>query len=113
RFSASIRKRTLWSAELAVVSARSAGVDSAPWPRRGPTRLRPDPACDTTNTRSPHTIGDETPAPDRRRFHATFCVLLHRSGSPDSDEIAAPAGPRHPGQLSADSEVAATVASTI
>ena len=64
RFNASTRKRTDRSAPPAPpLKLRSAGVASAPCPSRGPTRLCPAPAWDVTNTRSPHTIGDETPRP--------------------------------------------------
>jgi hypothetical protein len=85
-------------------SERSAADASAPWPRRGPCRLAPRPTCDVTNTRSPHTIGDETPTPLSRVLHAIFVLLLHEAGSWVSLDAPVPAGPRHCGQLSADIE---------
>src|SRR5262245_43618991 len=70
---------------------------------RGPGCTTPLPRCDVTNTRLPHTIGDEMPRPSSGAFQAMFSVSLQRSGrfcsalTPDAD------GPRQCGQLSAAS----------
>jgi hypothetical protein len=55
----------------------------------------PVPICDVTNTRSPETIGDETPSPPIDAFHATFSVALHVDGRFFSSLAPVPRGPRH------------------
>ena len=65
-------------------SARSPCVAaSLPWTSRGwfPSRLTPAPICDVTKTRSPLTMGVETPTPASGAFHATFSAALQRTGS--------------------------------
>jgi hypothetical protein len=47
-------------------------------------------------------MGDDTPTPLSRVFHAMFWVSLHDSGSRVSLDAPVPAGPRHCGQFSAD-----------
>src|SRR5207248_7313134 len=61
------------------------------------------PTCEVTNTRLPQTTGVETPIPRSGACHATFCVSLQVTGRFFSGEIPASPGPRHAGQLSADS----------
>src|SRR3954466_7034642 len=57
-------------------------------------------ACDT-NTRSPHTMGEEFPGPGKGTRQRTLSVLLHLSGSIASEETPEPCGPRQAGQFSA------------
>ena len=104
RLSASMRNLTSCPCAAPLPSDRSAGEASSPCPSRGPSWLGPLPTCDVTNTRSPHTIGDDTPTPCNRVFHAMFRVSLHDSGSRVSLDAPVPAGPRHCGQFSADAE---------
>jgi hypothetical protein len=66
-----------------------------------PARRTPVPTCDVTKTRSPETIGDETPTPPMAAFHATFSVALQRTGRFFSSEAPVPRGPRHCGQSAA------------
>jgi hypothetical protein len=61
----------------------------------------PAPRCDVTNTRSPTTIGVDTPSPPIAAFHATFSVALHFTGKPVSVVAPVPFGPRHCGQSAA------------
>ena len=66
-------------------------------------------ACDT-NTRSPHTMGEEFPGPGKGTCQRTFSVLLHLSGSIFSVETPEPCGPRHAGQFSAETETRCPIA---
>src|SRR5262245_16250251 len=92
------------SAAGAGPSARSPEpLAAAPCARRGwfPGFRTPDPICDVTNTRSPATIGLDTPWPASGAFHATFSVGDQRSGRFFSVAIPLPAGPRQFGQSDA------------
>src|SRR5438445_11897158 len=66
-----------------------------------PGRRALEPMWDVTKTRSPQTIGEETPRPRRGAFQAIFSSRLHFTGRPVSGETPVPRGPRHWGQLSA------------
>src|SRR5262245_37948108 len=54
-----------------------------------------------TITRSPHTMGEDQPKPGISAFQTTFEVALHSIGTPVSEEMPCPVGPRKPGQFSA------------
>src|SRR5262249_22636475 len=54
-----------------------------------------------TITRSPHTIGEDQPKPGISAFQTTLELALHSIGTPVSEEMPCPVGPRKPGQLSA------------
>src|SRR6188474_1291698 len=69
----------------------------------------PVPICDVTKTRSPDTIGDDTPSPPIAAFHATFSVALHRTGRFFSSVAPVPRGPRHCGQSAADAETLSAI----
>ena len=70
----------------------------------------PVPICDVTKTRSPDTIGDDTPRPPSGAFHATFSVALHLTGRFFSSVAPVPRGPRHCGQSAADSDAVRAIA---
>ena len=79
------------------------GVGALPEPRAA-AGARRAPTCEVTKTRSPQTIGDETPTPPSGVFQAMFCVSLQRLRQPRlAPTRRLPAGPRHCGQFSADS----------
>src|SRR5688572_15727393 len=101
------------AAAAPVPSDRSpAAAASAPCARRGPCRDAPLPTCDVTKTRLPQTMGEDTPRPRIADFQAMPSVLLHRLGSPVSDETPDQAGPRQCGQFSACTLPAAATIST-
>ena len=80
---------------------------SAPWTSVGwlPDRRTPVPIWLVTKTRSPQTIGVDTPAPSSRARQATPCVALQLAGSDVSTVTPFPCAPRHWGQLSATTGV--------
>src|SRR5262249_5934323 len=99
--------KSVWSpgaASRPSPSARSPEVAAAaPCDSRGwvPAFRTPAPICDVTNTRSPDTIGDDTPTPARFAFHARVSAALHCSGRLRSFVVPLPSGPRHCGQSAA------------
>src|SRR5439155_14274237 len=64
-------------------------------------------AC-VTNTRLPHTIGEELPSSGSGAFQRTFSIGLHLSGRSFSAECPSPVGPRHAGQFSARATLTST-----
>ena len=58
----------------------------------------PSLTADVTNTRSPHTIGDDQPRPGTSTAHATFCVADHLTGNCAASATPAAFGPRNCGQ---------------
>ena len=85
----------------AAASARSPATPAlAPCASRGwlPGRRTPAPICEVTKTRSPTTIGDDTPRPPIGAFHATFSVALHLTGRffSSRDAVAARPAPLRP-----------------
>ena len=95
----------------AAASARSPLAASAPCASRGwlPARRSRRRSARSTKTRSPATIGDDTPTPPSGAFQATFSVALQR---PADSFVGAPVprGPRHCGQSAADSDAARAIA---
>src|SRR5262249_552783 len=65
-----------------------------------------------TNTRSPHTMGDELPRPGRAFFHKMPFSALKATGTALSSATPVPLGPRKRGQLSADAASAVTKRTT-
>ena len=53
------------------------------------------------NKRSPHTIGDDQPAPGNAVRQATLCSLAQVSGNDDSATRPMPVGPRNCGHSAA------------
>src|SRR5918995_276169 len=51
-----------------------------------------------TNTREPHTTGDDHPTPGTSATHSTFSVLDHETGRLGLSEIGFESGPRNRGQ---------------
>jgi hypothetical protein len=90
------------------VPAASARSPTAPDPcaRRGwfPGLRTPVPICDVTKTRSPNTIGDDTPTPPSGARQTTFSVAFHVTGRFFSSVAPVPRGPRHWGRSAADSD---------
>jgi hypothetical protein len=66
-----------------------------------PGRRTPLPIWDVTMTRSPMTMGVDTPWPPSAAVQATFSFALHFSGRFESAAMPFPSGPRHCGQSSA------------
>src|SRR5687767_5004825 len=52
-----------------------------------------------TNTRDPHTTGDDHPTPGTSATHSTFSVFDHVTGRLGLSEIGLESGPRNRGQL--------------
>jgi hypothetical protein len=75
-----------------------------------PGRRTPVPICDVTKTRSPDTIGDDTPTPPSGARQATFSVAFHVTGRFFSSVAPVPRGPRHCGQSAADSDAVRAIA---
>src|SRR5688500_15520355 len=77
-----------------------------------PSRRRPSPICELTNTRVPDTIGDDTPAPASATSHATLSLALQVAGNGDDAATPDAAGPRQCGQSFALGEAPSTTPST-
>jgi hypothetical protein len=70
---------------------------------------RPAGTADSTNTRSPQTMGEADPRPGISTFQRTFFVSLHSVGGSPYFETPVAYGPRHCGQKRSAAGSAASI----